>query len=215
MLLGQAESGKSTLQKQFQLYHASQRLLDERPSWKPVVHFNVIKAVRMILDELDYDITRSEFDQAYDEPVASSSSAATPPPPPPPPPRGEINPHEMREIGLLREKLVPLVALEASLASELNGGVSVNPGGKGAGVYVRSGWQSLLRNRSVPEKHAQSTQVVAHLAARTLRQFRDDVQRLWKHPAVKRLHKLKLEESAPLSVTDQFSANSWLLIISP
>jgi hypothetical protein len=56
MLLGQAESGKhltekllfkthftrrflgkSTLQKQFQLYYASSTLDYERPSWRPVV----------------------------------------------------------------------------------------------------------------------------------------------------------------------------------
>ncbi len=54
MLLGQAESGKSTLQKQFQLYYASQSLDQELPAWRPVVYFNVIKAVRTILEELDY-----------------------------------------------------------------------------------------------------------------------------------------------------------------
>lgn len=189
MLLGQAESGKSTLQKQFQLYHARSRMDDERPSWKPVVHFNVIKAIRMILDELDYDITRAEYDVAY-QPAASSSSATL-----------DSHTLDMREIGALRERLVPLIALEASLTSELNGGVSVSGTGlKGSngGVFVRSGWQNLLKNRSVPEKHAQSTQVVAHLAARTLYQFWEDVMMLWKHPAVRKLQKLKLEDSAPL-----------------
>lgn len=54
MLLGQAESGKSTLQKQFQLYYASQTLDKERPTWRPIVYFNILKAIRMILSEVDY-----------------------------------------------------------------------------------------------------------------------------------------------------------------
>ena len=45
MLLGQAESGKSTLQKQMQLYYSSQTLDKEKPSWKPIVFFNLLKAL--------------------------------------------------------------------------------------------------------------------------------------------------------------------------
>ena len=55
MLLGQAESGKSTLQKQFQLYYSSATLERERPAWRPIVFFNVLKAVRMVLDELEWE----------------------------------------------------------------------------------------------------------------------------------------------------------------
>ena len=54
-MLGQAESGKSTLQKQFQLYYSSATLDRERPSWRPIVYFNILKAIRMILDELDWE----------------------------------------------------------------------------------------------------------------------------------------------------------------
>ncbi|KAI5118923.1 hypothetical protein M0805_003747 [Coniferiporia weirii] len=75
MLLGQAESGKSTLQKQFQLYYASHSLEKERPAWRPVVYFNIIKAVRMILEELDY-----EFSQSPSQ--ARPQLASTPPLPP-------------------------------------------------------------------------------------------------------------------------------------
>ena len=53
MLLGQAESGKSTLQKQFQLYYASHSLDRERPLWRPIVYSNILKALRMLMDELD------------------------------------------------------------------------------------------------------------------------------------------------------------------
>ncbi|EJD42262.1 guanine nucleotide binding protein, alpha subunit [Auricularia subglabra TFB-10046 SS5] len=52
LLLGQASSGKSTLLKQFQLYYAPDDLDGQRGSWRPVVYFNVVKAVAAILDAL-------------------------------------------------------------------------------------------------------------------------------------------------------------------
>ncbi|PPQ81965.1 hypothetical protein CVT24_008999, partial [Panaeolus cyanescens] len=48
--------GKSTLQKQFQLYYASKTLDLERRSWTPVVYFNVIKALRMIFAEVEMEM---------------------------------------------------------------------------------------------------------------------------------------------------------------
>lgn len=65
MLLGQAESGKSTLQKQFQLYYASQTMERERPAWRPVVHFNIVRAVRMILEEIDNELSRDSPADAF------------------------------------------------------------------------------------------------------------------------------------------------------
>lgn len=191
MLLGQAESGKSTLQKQFQLFYASQTLDHERPSWRPVVYFNVIKAIRVILDEL-------ESEGALSPPSESISE----------------NPSVI-QIGLpistgdLRAKLLPLVAIEDTLASNLNGGVSI-AGGR-TGVYVRAGWQALvmptrsyelpdLRNASFDAK-ATAVAQVTDLAARTLASLLEEIEDLWQHPAVRRLlqlRKLFLDEAAPL-----------------
>ncbi|KAF9027634.1 P-loop containing nucleoside triphosphate hydrolase protein [Hymenopellis radicata] len=177
MLLGQAESGKSTLQKQFQLYYASHSLEHERPSWKPIVHFNIIKAVRMILDELDYDLSR---------PVITSSGQSDP---------------SQDGVGQLRARLLQLAAMEDALAAELSGGLSI--GGGRAGVFVRTGWQSLVTtSRSWPLGNVQTTttkaQIVTTMAAKSLYNLRYDIVELWEHPAVKRLialRHLKLEES--------------------
>lgn len=216
MLLGQAESGKSTLQKQFQLYYASQSLEKERPAWRPIVHFNIVKAVRMILEELEYQLTStSPIDES---PTGSPLSTPTPsgtgtlgfgfealkrPPLPQPPlqhmssiargklpavppplvsPNGTLaagssyningngSSHNVGasgsgaggsssatkaslgfgtgwqdDLAALRTKLLPLVAVEESLARDLSGGVSVTAPGAGgrAGVFVRAGWQAL------------------------------------------------------------------------
>jgi hypothetical protein len=183
MLLGQAESGKSTLQKQFQLYHASQTLDRERPSWRPIVYFNTIKAVRTILDELDWDFTTNanQEDEAY------------------------IDPNWPSQISSIRHKLLPLVSIEDSLASELSGGVTV-AGGR-SGVFVRAGWQSVVTStRSWPVANlyggsSSGPDIVASMAARLLSELQYDVDELWQHLAVKtllRMRRLRLEESAAL-----------------
>lgn len=201
--------GKSTLQKQFQLYYASQTLDHERPSWRPVVYFNVLKALRMTLDELDYEFAShsreaEEPNAITGIPVASSSSK-----PPPPPVRGADIETIQREIGELRAKLLPVVALEGTLASNLSGGVCVSGGRTGA--YVRAGWQALVTSAWSPTPsrtpHSSHSSESVQLAAKTLASTSEPIKALWKHRAVKRLleaKKLRLEESAPLYVLSSF-----------
>lgn len=94
MLLGQAESGKSTLQKQFQLYYASQTMERERPAWRPVVHFNIVRAVRMILEELDHEFSsKSPIDGPGDgRPMPPSRSQTPVNGAPSPAPRDQLPP---------------------------------------------------------------------------------------------------------------------------
>jgi guanine nucleotide-binding protein subunit alpha len=215
MLLGQAESGKhlvnpllhsvsltdlpsgkSTLQKQFQLYYASTTLDYERPSWRPVVYFNVIKAIRMILDELDYEFSRARAKVALpavmeEVPVNSAGDANT-----------WSSSEVETSVSQLRAKLLPLVAIEDTLASELSGGVSVSGGRTGA--YVRSGWQALVTpswaisdNRPTVRQASE----IINLAGKTLNATVDAIKSLWDHHAVKHLldtRQLRLDESAPL-----------------
>lgn len=110
------------------------------------------------------------------------------------------------EISGLRQRLLPLVAMEDSLALELSGGVSVK-GGK-CGVFVRSGWQALVTPSpslshlswlSDRRKTPGRVTVIADLAARTLASLHEDITTLWRHPAVKRLirlRQLRLDETA-------------------
>ncbi|KAI6037566.1 guanine nucleotide binding protein, alpha subunit [Pisolithus marmoratus] len=181
MLLGQAESGKSTLQKQFQLYYAHQTLDHSRPLWRPVVYFNVIKGVRMILDELDYELSTLDSDQTTE---------------------GQAVVHALAPLG----DLVPLTSMEDSLASELSDGVSV-AGGR-SGVYVRAGWQALVtplspnRSKAAPATGGPPPAVahVTNLASRTLMSVQNEIDDLWKHPAVRILlnnRRIRLDESAP------------------
>ncbi|KAI0665862.1 G-protein alpha subunit [Trametes maxima] len=211
MLLGQAESGKSTLQKQFQLYYSSKTLDDERPSWRPIVYFNILKAVRMILDELDWQYGLGASSR---EPLAvpllpstsatsgsasgsgSGSGSST---------RSLPNPVWLAELAALRNKLLPLVASEDALAAELSGGITVT-GGR-TGVYVRHGWQALISGggRAWPlAEHYRTTMTVrqsavTNIVAKTLAASQAEVEMLWWHPGVQSLlkgNKLRLEEYA-------------------
>ncbi|KZT40134.1 G-alpha-domain-containing protein [Sistotremastrum suecicum HHB10207 ss-3] len=52
LLLGQSESGKTTLLKQFQMMHAPKTFNDQRASWKAVIYLNVLNTLRTLLISL-------------------------------------------------------------------------------------------------------------------------------------------------------------------
>lgn len=163
-----------------------------------------------MLEEIDYELSHPGEDLDIeevdsDEPQAGPSSAAYPSPRSPPSRKEKeeqleqfIRPTatESQTLSLLRTRLLPLVALHDSLASELSGGVSFSRGL--TGVFVRAGWQGLLQTN--PTRRG-GPGGVAVLAAKALDSAREDIEALWVHGVVRqmvKLRKLRLEESAPL-----------------
>ncbi|KAI9463248.1 G-alpha-domain-containing protein [Lactarius psammicola] len=156
LLLGQAESGKSTLQKQFQLMYSPDTLDQERASWRTVVYFNVARSVKRILDTLEshgdlfddespdnslYDSVSSKHtpeEHVHQDAVDGSSTHPYPSP---------VVTESQRQVATLRLRLSPLVAAESTLADKLSGGIRVSGSGKGS-VYVRDGWQSRSAARN-------------------------------------------------------------------
>jgi hypothetical protein len=159
LLLGQAESGKSTLQKQFQLMYSPDTLDQERASWRTVVYFNIARSVKRILESLESH--GDTFDEDVAEGPAQDSvsskrtledilrqdvddhSSQTPRP------FSSTDPlvtEAQKQIATLRLRLSPLVAAEGTLADRLSGGIRVSGSGKGT-VYVRHGWQDRSTTR--------------------------------------------------------------------
>lgn len=174
-------SGKSTLQKQFQLLHASHTLDRERPSWRPVVYLNIIRAIRMVITELDQVLSQA------------SDSLETQPDP-----EVTVTNSVREEIARLVISLQPLLDAEIPLFAELNGGLAGR-----ASSYVRTGWQSRVSNTLRPnsETFVDSSQSAATRAFNILAGTRDNIEALWRHPLVDslpNLRKLRIEESAPL-----------------
>lgn len=158
LLLGQAESGKSTLQKQFQLMYSPASLESERVSWRTVVYFNVVRSVKKILGTLevwddiddgsDSQSTMERQELSQEEPLLVGATHAsfvdfhlgTPSADLEPPSPSSLSPTKS-SISDLRHRLRELVNTEPQLADRLSGGISVSGSGKGE-VYVRSGWQA-------------------------------------------------------------------------
>jgi len=79
LLLGQAESGKSTTLKNIRVKYAHQEWTQERAAWRSVIHLNLIRSVLIIVDtvqaELDNDrVSLRESKKDPDAPSAAQSS---------------------------------------------------------------------------------------------------------------------------------------------
>ncbi|KAF8653603.1 hypothetical protein AX16_003847 [Volvariella volvacea WC 439] len=158
LLLGQAESGKSTLQKQFQLMYKPQSLELERSSWKTVIYFNIVRSLRHILSTLESwddsldglrrpsepQLTWTQPEQTSDEIQLSSRTngdqreRARPT-------SNSSNHHKFNSsstvIANIRLRLSPLIVSDEQLADKLSGGIQVSGAARNA-AYVRSGWQT-------------------------------------------------------------------------
>lgn len=228
LLLGQAESGKSTLQKQFQLMYSPDSLDQERSSWRTVIYFNVARSVKRILENLDshgdqcdgevlegpaYDSVASKQtledllrpDAADDPPPQTSSRAYSSPIPP-------ALTESQKQIATLRLRLSPLVAAENTLADRLSGGVRVSGSGRDS-VFVRHGWQlrSATRNTShsrgasgalaTPPMGIANISEVVEEVGRILDASKEDVKALWRSDIVQKMirrRRLRLDEWAEL-----------------
>ncbi|KAG6849646.1 hypothetical protein H0H93_006650 [Arthromyces matolae] len=175
LLLGQAESGKSTLHKQFQLFYASNSMEREKPSWRPAVFLNVIRAVHTLLEGLETE-------------VANSLDS-------PPDPDFPITKGISDEVARMLSQLEPLLEAEYPLALELNGGLTGR-----AAAYARFGWQALIMpHRSSTDTLTDLTPGTLRVGD-MLSTHRQALERLWRYPLVISLlarRKLRIEESAP------------------
>lgn len=212
LLLGQAESGKSTLQKQFQLMYKPNSLDQERSSWRTVIYFNVVHSIKHILNTLEAWDDSLEDEMDVDGPYSHGRSTPT---------VHSSRSHNFYDpltsqttIANIRRRLSPLVASDIQLADRLSGGITVSGSGKG-GVYVRSGWQArtienaLGRIRPRPSvdgdgrkgRNSISADIVQDAlvqdVGRMLDAAKDDIKELWNHPTVRGLiskRRLKLDE---------------------
>ncbi|CAE6449793.1 unnamed protein product [Rhizoctonia solani] len=50
LVLGQSESGKSTLIKQFRLLHSTETFAAERQSWKSIIYLNIIRSIWKVIE---------------------------------------------------------------------------------------------------------------------------------------------------------------------
>lgn len=224
LLLGQAESGKSTLQKQFQLLCAPASMEEERDSWRAVVYFNVVRNIKRILQALDAlnlgpaGVRQAASSAEMEEELQAAAEimeidAADSGKNESEPPVVQLSGAAKTELATLKLRLSPLLTAEASLADRLSGGVQVGALAKrrGGGVYVRTGWQTTLQVSGKKRRHEESLDMIENgydpvqeeldKIARMLLACKEDVKALWSHHVVQMLinkRRLRLQESAEL-----------------
>ncbi|KAJ3774645.1 guanine nucleotide binding protein, alpha subunit [Lentinula raphanica] len=187
LLLGQAESGKSTILKNMQLHFSPTAFHAEAELWRPVIHLNLVRSVNFILNLI------SPRSSGTTSPTSSIALNDT--------------------VRRLIFSLAPLKSVETSLTKRISGS-SNTPGAddrttskdgphahynpsKAPEIAVRSGagWKHFLKFRrqsgavSSPED-IQNRRIINACA--------DDIMTLWRNPDVQ--EKLRQEE---ISLKDQ------------
>ncbi|KAH9933905.1 guanine nucleotide binding protein, alpha subunit [Fomitopsis serialis] len=180
LLLGQAESGKSTMLKNFQLYFAPGAFHAEADAWRAVIHLNLVRSVNFILDLLPGGPSSLLFEASHprhfsDKPLVDG---------------GYLRHFRMRLSPLRQVELILVQRLSADDPSRAAANVEeAIPWyyGRASEVSIRggSGWKALLRRKR------NATQVGARpddldKARQILHACRQDIAELWEHADVQR-----------------------------
>ncbi|EJF63820.1 G-protein alpha subunit [Dichomitus squalens LYAD-421 SS1] len=201
LLLGQSESGKSTMLKNFQLHFTPRAFRAEGDAWRAVIHLNLVRSVNYIIDLLSHTADaqlshsnsttyRPHGDVSLHSQGSASPTAAT---------FGQAHPHHRAsqkpqpssEIRRFKLALSPLRQVEMILAKqlsvherEIHDPSNTISSGRPSEVTVRGGraWVSLLKRK--PQDKAQTQYDQDHAEAlENARQILDacraDIVALW------------------------------------
>ena len=162
--VGQSESGKSTMIKNFQLYFCPTSFYAEAEAWRAVIHLNLVRHVNHILE------------------VISTSNGV----------QGKALPdkdHRMLQMRLSPLKQVELI-LTRALSAETGGSAASSPTSekptwrpdRATEVSVRggSGWKALMRKRRGSVVRSPTIPDEVEDARRILDACKDDIVALWK-----------------------------------
>ncbi|KAJ7188558.1 guanine nucleotide-binding protein alpha-4 subunit [Mycena filopes] len=190
----------------FQLINNQKAFRAERPSWRAVVHLNVVRSVRLIVNAI------SEAE------VAASSTV-------PPAPDDPVYPPITPELLTLKMRLLPLQQVEEALLGKLTPGAKITAAHDAQSqirdvgeVYVNSttpwkgAFSRLMNNvRSSVDGPEVTEPQDSRDARQLLHACSEDMIRLWNDPTVKlvlQAHRLRLEDMAGLCVDGRSSSDS-------
>ncbi|KAJ7190671.1 guanine nucleotide binding protein, alpha subunit [Mycena pura] len=204
LLLGQSESGKSTTLKNFQLMCEPKAFRAERASWRAIIHLNVVRSVRTILDALA--VASSAPEALPPSPRSSASSGS----------RDSLTVRPDTDLLALRMRLLPLLQIEDELTRRLahpdtheQDRAQLTPGtpvsaSRTPALFRRRAGKEVAVNSAVAWKHVFMRSPESDDGVResidtlnlvdwddpedpgTLLHARsEDMQRLWAHPTVR------------------------------
>lgn len=167
--VGQAESGKSTLLKNFQLHFTPRGFEEETDAWRAVIYINLIRSIIFTLDLL---CPKPDPNNQQPTPTAEA-----------------LKPIKMR--------LSPLKQVEIDIVTRLSGDQSrgvrsvedIAPWyfGRASEVVIRSGsgWKSMLRRKVRPSSEGYEKIEELDNAMQVLEACREDIISLWANPLVR------------------------------
>ncbi|KAG5635222.1 hypothetical protein H0H81_012000 [Sphagnurus paluster] len=123
LLLGQAESGKSSVLKNFQLAFAPKQFGADRLAWKTIIQLNVIGSIKLILEVLQREWEATDL-------------------------QGKSEPN--RDLRRIQLGLSPLLSMEQSITQLISPGTHNY---RGVCVRPGSNWKSLLKARAEKPPH--------------------------------------------------------------
>ncbi|RPD65675.1 G-alpha-domain-containing protein [Lentinus tigrinus ALCF2SS1-7] len=191
LLLGQSESGKSTMLKNFQLAFTPKALQAESDAWRAVIHLNLVRSVNFIIDLLSNAVASnsSPYGSSYlphgnghagdTSPTVSSFAHR----------RLSASQQPSAEIRRYKLALSPLRQVEMILAKQLSvhdaGSQGTLPSAllsaRALEVSVRGGrgWKSLLRRRAHEDVPTSNYPEELENARQILDACRADIVSLW------------------------------------
>ncbi|KZT05686.1 G-protein alpha subunit [Laetiporus sulphureus 93-53] len=200
LLLGQAESGKSTTLKNFQLAFSPAHFRNERAAWKTIIQLNLIRSIKRLVEVL-----QEEWEQSVASLRPDKGKGVAGRSPPAPTVRFSTSPltDNHRRI---RMRLSPLLAVEEQLTKKLL--PEANDKLQDVCVRAGSGWKGVIATISAnyPEKRPGAPDPrakddpTAMLAA-----FKEDIVSLWEDPVVKAVlkkHNVRLQDMPGFFLND-------------
>ncbi|KZT65499.1 G-protein alpha subunit [Daedalea quercina L-15889] len=201
LLLGQAESGKSTTLKNFQLAFSPQHFRTERAAWRTIIQLNLIRSIKRLLEVLQEEWDESAQPLRGGGPEADKKgkgkavdrSPARSPPPPKATVRFSTSPLTDQHRRM-RMRLSPLLPIEEQLTRRLL--PDANDRLQDVCVRAGSGWKGLLAGLQSPDAAAAAGQAKEPRRPSTaegrrddptavLAACRDDIVALWEDPVVR------------------------------
>jgi guanine nucleotide-binding protein subunit alpha len=156
---GQAESGKSTILRNFQLKYAPTAFHAEAEAWRAAIDLNLVRSVTFLLNLLEESspIASNSTTDAASGGGGGSSSVDTGPP---------------GDLRRLRVRLSPLRSIEGSLARSISPEHYPWPVG------------SVGSSSNSSKARGQGFEEVQRNARRVIEACREDIVALWNYPAV-------------------------------
>lgn len=175
LLLGQSESGKSSVLKNFQLTFAPKYFESERMLWRVIVQLNIIGSIRTMMEVLQ---------EEYESESRDDNRPSNPP-------------SFLRDFRRIRLGFSPLFLIESNLLKLLAPGCSDS---RDIVIRAGNGWKTLVRENQEGSLERGQNDPTSVLAAQ-----KDDIIGLWTNPGVQAIlerRRPKFEHSSGFFMND-------------